>query len=237
MKKIWDFVSNIGYSSDMSYEEARRIKLLCRLNSISFIVLLIYLLVELLLGIYTFIPIILTMELLVGIDLLFLCLHYYKLAKNMAVITVSICIGFFMLYTGDNFNEALFVPLSIMPLIIFKNRKVAFFYLFYLLACMVVCKKLQTEVTPLIKLTPEQMSFFRLLNISNAMVVTYFMTFYFKAANEEYESTLVEMNEIITEKNKEITDSINYARNIQQTLLPSEKSIQNVFDRLYNGKS
>src|SRR5438105_5020016 len=168
MKKLWNFVSDIGYSPDLPAEEARRIKLLCRLNFISFTVLTIYFFVELFLGIFTFIPIIFGMQLFVGIDLYLLYKRMYTLAKHFAVVFVSMSIGFFMLYTGDNFNEALFIPLVAMPLIIFKNKKVAVFYLFYILAFMFVCKKLQTSVDPLIILTPDEISFFRILNISSA---------------------------------------------------------------------
>jgi len=225
MKKLWKFVSTIGYSPDLDPAEARRIQLLCRLNFISFVVLLFYFLVEMALGIYAFIPVIIAMKFFVGIDLYLLYKHLYIFAKNLAVFMVAFCIGFFMLYTGDNFNEALFIPLITMPLIIFKNKKVAIFYLFAILAFMLVCKKLQTIVDPLLILTNDQMIFFRTFNVLSAAIVTYFITYYFKAANEEYESKLIEMNEVVSEKNKEITDSIEYAKHIQNGILPSPNII------------
>lgn len=48
--------------------------------------------------------------------------------------------------------------------------------------------------------------------------------------------TLEEQNKIIEEKNKSITDSIHYAKRIQQTLMPTEKQIEKTIDRL-NKKS
>lgn len=226
----------MGYSAGLPPEEARRIKLLCRLNLISFLVLLSYFITELILGIYTFIPFLIVMELFVALDLFLLYKQAVALAKNFAIVIVSLCIGFFTLYTGDTFSEASFIPLVAMPLIIFKNKKVALYYLFTTLVFVVVLKKLQPSVIPLIILTNEEIAFFRILNIACAAIITYFITYYFKAANEEYESALVKMHEIVSEKNKEITDSIEYAKHIQQTLLPSEKSIENTMNRLRNVK-
>jgi len=46
------------------------------------------------------------------------------------------------------------------------------------------------------------------------------------------EKELQRKNEIIEEKNKSITDSINYASRIQHSLMPNEKFIQKTLDRL-----
>ncbi len=221
MKKLWNFISNMGYSPDLIPEEARRIKLLCRLNFISFLVLFSYFVTEIVLGIYTFIPFLIIMELFVAIDLFLLYKQFYMLAKHFAIVIVSLCIDFFTLYTGDTFSEALFIALVAMPLIIFKNKKIALFYLFVMIASIIILKKLQPSVIPLLILTDEEIGFFRTLNIICAAVVTYFITYYFKAANEEYEAALVSMNELVSEKNKEITDSIEYAKHIQNGILPS----------------
>lgn len=50
--------------------------------------------------------------------------------------------------------------------------------------------------------------------------------------NRKATKLLRERNELIEEKNKNITDSINYAKRIQQSLLPTEKYIQKKLDEL-----
>lgn len=50
--------------------------------------------------------------------------------------------------------------------------------------------------------------------------------------NRKNNKILKAQNEIIAEKNKDITDSIYYARRIQRSLLPPEKYIQKNLDRL-----
>jgi serine phosphatase RsbU (regulator of sigma subunit) len=71
------------------------------------------------------------------------------------------------------------------------------------------------------------------MNIINGIVVTYFITYYFKGANESYEGQLLNMNELISEKNKEITDSINYAKHIQNAILPSQYFLKENFERSF----
>ena len=77
---------------------------------------------------------------------------------------------------------------------------------------------------------------FEILNIACSALISWLMVFYFKAANEEYETMLIKMNEVVTEKNKEITDSIIYAKRIQDALITPEKYIEKSLKRLMNSK-
>lgn len=233
MKKFWDYISQIGCYPELNFEEQRRIKLMNRLSFIAFVVLLIYLFIELLMKVYVFIPGLILMLFLVVITFTLLYYKKYRTAKNFAVILISLCIAFFVLTTGEAFSEALFIPLSVMPLIIFSNKKVSVFYLFYLIILTVILKTIQPHITPLLILEGDQLLFFRIMNIINGIVVTYFITYYFKGANESYEGQLLNMNELISEKNKEITDSINYAKHIQNAILPSQYFLKENFEHSF----
>jgi len=226
----------MGYTPGMAHEEARRIKLLSRLNVISFMVLLLYFVVEVTVGIYTFIPLLLLMKCFVFVDLFLLYKKAYLAAKHFSMIIIAACISFFTLFTGNTFSEATLIPLAAMPLIIFKNKKTAVFYLIVVLVLVVILKLNQASVTPLINLSKQEEVLFKILNILSAAIITYFITFYFKMANEEYESTLIKMNEEVSEKNREITDSIRYAKRIQDALITSEKTIEKSLNRLMNSK-
>ncbi len=232
MKKFWDFISSMGYSPDLSLEEARRIKLLSRLNSITFWVLLLYLIVDLIIGIHTFIPLLITIMFFLAVNLFLLYKKAYAPAKHFSMIVIAICIGFFTLFTGEMFSEAFFIPLVAMPLIIFKCRKTAGCYLVALLVLVVVLKLNQASVTPLITATKEEAMLFKLLNIICSALIAWLLVFYFKAANEEYENTLIKMHEMVSEKNKEITDSIIYAKRIQDALITPEKYIEKSLNKL-----
>lgn len=223
MKNLWSFISDIGCYPELDFEERRRITLLNRLNFISFVVLLIYMVVEIFIHVYVFIPFLIIMLFFVSITSILLYNRRYKLAKNFAVLIIAACISFFMLNTGNAMSEVLFIPLCVMPLIVFKNKKASVFYLFFIIVLSVVLRCVQPFVDPLLKLHEEEFFFFRTMNLINGIIITYFVTYYFKKANESYESQLVHMNELVSEKNKEITDSINYAKHIQNAILPSQQ--------------
>jgi serine phosphatase RsbU (regulator of sigma subunit) len=225
MKKIWYFVSTIGSSPNLTHEEARRVQLLSRLNFITFLVLLFYFIVNGLTGIYTFLP-------LLGITMLFLVCNLFLLhkklytpAKHFSVYSISFCISFFVLFNGDTFSEAFFIPLAAMPLIIFSEKKIAVWYLIAFVILIIGLKLGQAFIAPLVILRQKEIMIFKTMNVACSALIAYFLTFYFKAANEEYESTLLEMNEVIREKNKEIIDSIEYAKHIQNGILPSANII------------
>jgi hypothetical protein len=210
----------------------RRIRLLARLNFISALVLLIYAIAELFLHIYTFLLPIGIMIFLVVVDLLLLKFQKIVAAKHFAVIVVSTSISFFTLTTGDNYSEALFIPLVTMPLLIFKNKHTSFFYIFYILLLIITVKITQQYVQPLVELNNTEQIFFKTMNTLSAAVVTYLITFYFKSENENFETKIIKMHDTVAEKNKEITDSIRYAKRIQETLLPNEKSIEKWLNNL-----
>jgi serine phosphatase RsbU (regulator of sigma subunit) len=229
MKNLWSFISDVGCYPELDLEEKRRIRLLNRLSFISFVVLMVYMIVEIIIHVYVFIPFLIIMLGFVVITFLLLHNRKYTFAKNFAVILISICISFFMLNTGNAMSEILFVPLTAMPLIVFRNKKASVFYLLYILALSVVLRLVQPYIDPLLKLNEDEFIFFRAMNLINGIVITYFITYYFKKSNETYESQLVHMNEIVSEKNKEITDSINYAKHIQNAILPSQQFFKSHF--------
>jgi len=225
MKTLWSFVSNLGQSTNLAYEESRRIKLLSRLNFITFIVLLFYFIINLVVGIHSFLALLIITMFFLCLNLFLLCMHRFTLAKHFSITVIAFCIGFFVVFNGDSFSEAFFIPLTAMPLIVFRNKRVAIVYLAVFVALVIVLKTIQSSVIPLTALSGEVLFLFKTMNVTCAAFTTYFLTFYFRTANEEYEATLTKMNELISEKNKEITDSIQYAKHIQTGILPSASII------------
>lgn len=230
MKKLWDTISRLGYDELLPPEETRRIRLLTRINFLASLVLIFYIVLEALLGIYAFIPGLLLMEFCVIIDLYLIHTKKHSAAKHFSVIIIGISIAFFALFIGKNsFSEALFIPLSAVTLIIFRARKTAVLYLLFFFLLIVVIRQLQPVVPPLAEIDDQIMEFMRLMGILSSVLVTFVLMHYFKSANEDYESQLIGMNGIVSEKNKEITDSINYAQHIQKAILPSAQSITTMF--------
>lgn len=68
-----------------------------------------------------------------------------------------------------------------------------------------------------------------LIVISLLLVVSGIMMYSRFKIKSESEKQLKAQNEIIGQKNKDITDSINYSRKIQDAILPSQKTISEIF--------
>ena len=226
----------MGFSPDLSHEEARRTKLLSRLNSIIFMVVSLYMVVNLLLRIFVFIPYILAAMFFLAINLMLLYKRAYAAAKHFSIFNNALAISFFSLSTGDIFTVSYFIPLAAMPLVIFKCRKTASVYLVAILALSLVTKFIQAKFTPFIAQTEVLSILFSIISIVCSALITWLLVFYYKAANEEYESELIRMNEEVSEKNREITDSIRYAKRIQDSLITPEKYIEKSLNKLINAK-
>jgi serine phosphatase RsbU (regulator of sigma subunit) len=59
--------------------------------------------------------------------------------------------------------------------------------------------------------------------------LVFFQIYYFKDINVRFQSLLESKNDLIAEKNKEIVDSINYAKRIQDAYLPSQEVLSETF--------
>jgi hypothetical protein len=55
---------------------------------------------------------------------------------------------------------------------------------------------------------------------------------FFRRENLLFQKEIIEQKEIVEEKQKEIIDSINYSKHLQQSLLPTEKYIEKTLKRL-----
>jgi serine phosphatase RsbU (regulator of sigma subunit) len=75
----------------------------------------------------------------------------------------------------------------------------------------------------------EWMSHFSYPNIFFAALLIYLGVRLFKTENMKYAKTIDEQRKSLEEKNKEITDSINYAKKIQEALIPPEQNFNSHF--------
>jgi len=228
MIKLRCFIINLGYDERLPEEEARRITLLTKINFVAIGVLLFYLLLELYFAKYAFIPAILTTIFLSIVDTWFIYLGFYKLAKHFGILMIAASVSFFVLSFVEAFTEVSFIPLCATPLVIFKNKKTAYRYLALILLLIVFLKSIQSNFPPIMVFTETELQIARLINLASAAIITFFLTFYFRLSNEEFEKKLIHVNELVSEKNKEITDSIQYARHIQKGLLPDENTVKSL---------
>lgn len=76
-------------------------------------------------------------------------------------------------------------------------------------------------------------TFFRTKYLRNAKIVLEKQVKSRTIEIEEKNNTLIEANQTISTKNKEITDSINYAKRIQEAILPSSATFRSLFPKSF----
>ncbi|MCE3227573.1 MAG: protein serine/threonine phosphatase [Bacteroidetes bacterium] len=95
-------------------------------------------------------------------------------------------------------------------------------------------EKKETELTKLKAEQAKNRIFnIALIAISVLLVISGGMMYSRFKIKAESEKKLKSQNEIISQKNKDITDSINYSRKIQDAILPSEKNILELFPQSF----
>ncbi len=111
--------------------------------------------------------------------------------------------------------------------IIFLDKKQAFvwFAMFIFILFVTVIYEPFLSDTPII-ITNEQTKVFYLMNFSVTFLIIFLSALYFFNGMEKEKAKIKELLKITDHKNKEITDSIKYARRLQKALLPTIENVK-----------
>lgn len=233
---LWKRISFLGLEHvpvDLAYLHFRDIILLNRLVAVLLTVLIFYIPLEVIFNGVDLIPIIAVNFLLITLALFFNYYKKYDAARWSFLITAILSVGPLILVVPQETYYPLFmIPISTIPAILFKEKikamiGFAIVVLIYFLATYF------NDHVPDIKTADEETIrlfsyFFRIM----MFLILFFLVFYLKNISFEYEKIITtktqelkESHDIITERNKDITDSINYAKRIQSAILPPQHFI------------
>lgn len=134
---------------------------------------------------------------------------------------------------GDRF---FFLTTATIPVILYRKTWVVFLVFYINLAAFIFTTWYQNTHKPLMTVPKEIEESYWYFTLISVFAVLFYVMRYFRQGSEDYEKELEEKNDLITEKNKEITDSIKYAKRIQQTLMPTDKHIEKNLKRLKENK-
>lgn len=228
MRKLWNTISLIGHKKIHDPNDIRELTLLNRIITIG------------ILNLTTFIPVAFYFQLPIvafyvscGIllslsSLIMNHLGYFKFSR-ISFMIVSLCfITAILLISGkDAGSQIAFILLAVLYMILFKTNKLALPILFITLTVFTLsCYWVETHPSPLdgVDVSIKRFSFY--MNVISIMTLVFAGMYYFKNTAREFEEKIIHQNAEISEYNKDITDSINYARRIQQAILPPDKLIK-----------
>ncbi len=118
-------------------------------------------------------------------------------------------------------NEFLLLPLALLPGLVFHNRWLDIS--FFLLVVIVFYVVLGTRglIDPIVDVTQEQIDFFRNIYLGVVFLLSFTIIFYFRTLVNEFEEINKKKTLLLKASNDEIKASINYAKRIQEAILPS----------------
>ena len=242
MNNIWAKISNNGIPLELDENEKKRIRILNIMLFIIIILSLLFLIIDLFHQVYEGVAITL-ITIFTNLIILFL-IHKkkYTLSKWFSLVFIIAYISLLTILTGKNTGTIIYlIPGVLFPTVIFHNKKIIILLSIFIIGLFSTLFWLTQSIGPFIELTDEVRVIYQFSGMLGVIITSFLMVWYFRNLNDAYEDIIIEKNEsLITSnnkvnqqklkleiKNKEITDSLNYAKRIQQAILPPQSKINN----------
>jgi serine phosphatase RsbU (regulator of sigma subunit) len=226
INKFWFRCSRIGLLAHEGVADRREVVFLNRIMLVIPIVMLFYVPLEIMLNgtgalymVFIFI-VALTLPLVFNHYRLFSLARYYSFIVGILfILGAGLTVG-----RGVN-NHVAFIALALLGIILFNNMLERLFTLALCIACFLLQQVLFDKVEPTIIVSAEAKAGFTMVFFVLVLVLNFLLGYYFVGLNREYEAIIISQKDALAHKNKEITDSINYAQRIQASIIPSKKEL------------
>jgi serine phosphatase RsbU (regulator of sigma subunit) len=225
--KLWNKISRIGLHDDEDVMQFREVILLNRILVVMMGVMCFYVPVEVYLNGSGLVHLVVLMMVLLTLTLVFHYFRLFRLARYYVYLTGTIFVTCMGLVVGKGAgNYVSLIPVVLLIVILFKTtiEKVLFFLL--TVSLYLIQNYLFGVIQPQVQLAETNQALFSVVFFLLAMILTFIAGFYLMRTNGEYEAIIVDQKEKMEIKNKEITDSITYAKRIQAAILPADSVIK-----------
>ena len=225
--KWWDKLSNIGLDNNETIEHVRYVHILNRIFFLACFFTALYIPVLILLHDYVYCVVQLVCFIFTGAAYWFNYKKQFRFASYYVFFFLILNLTSAILVHNDIGGEYLMIPGSLAAFVIFKRKSDSLIILvFFILAC-AAAQILKHYIPPVLILEENLRTGFYYLNIFISFMVSGSIITNFKSVIESYEETVLTQKKQIEERSKEITDSINYAKRIQYTLLAHGEFLKN----------
>lgn len=234
MRKYWNYISNLGNHPQLSADQKRNNSLVNRICLIVMLIISINIPLTYFAGDKNVTPLVIAAFFLMLPTFLFNQLKLYFIAKNYFYLaTIVIITGLSLLAGKTAAGEVFYIASGIIPLLLYKNRKLALL-LFSINVLLFFSVREYLEIYPPILNISEIIlnRFFYFNNIATFLVI-FLILHNLKKTNDDFEGELIEKSNLIQEKNREITSSIEYAKRLQDGMLISEDKINTYFPEAF----
>jgi len=242
LNNIWTKISNNGIPLELDENKKKKIRILNIMLSIIIVLSLFFLIIDLYHQVLEGVAITLVT---ISTCLCILFLIYKKkhtLSKWLSIVFIISYVSLLTMLTGKNTGTIIYlIPSVLFPTIIFQNKKTIIVLSVFIIGLFSSLFWLTQSMEAFIVLTDEIRVIYQFSGMLGVIITSFLMIWYFRNLNDAYEDIIVEKNESLITindqvnqqklkleiKNKEITDSLNYAKRIQQAILPPKSKINN----------
>jgi hypothetical protein len=229
---LWKTISNIGIRGDEDLDHVRRIHMINRSCFLGFVTTVFftgellaigaiyYFWVMAVTSFLTFIPLVLSKY---GKPF-----HGNLLALFVLLVNITYC-SLELKGTGVEF---FLVPLGMIPFTIFRNKRFCNIFVILTLLAFFISAWLKTDYVPHDLIKKEYITLTFYMITASLFFLCYMIVFQFRLLSDGYEKVIEQQIQEAEQKNKEITDSIRYAKRIQQSILPTARFISRTIKRL-----
>jgi serine phosphatase RsbU (regulator of sigma subunit) len=217
---FWKFISNIGLQPGDKYEYVRRAHLINRLSFCGALVSLFFAVHVYLIGHYYYLPFQITASLLVFGFMWFSAQRRFELALYWFYSVIFAKIFYSSLELKGTGVEYFFIPLGCMVFTILENLKTCILLFSIAILGFFISLLLRSEYIPHYTLSETQTMYTYIPVLFTTFILCVVMVMQYKTVSRRYEGIIHSQMKVVSEKNKEITDSITYAKHLQKAILP-----------------
>ncbi len=215
MKKLFLNITHYGIKAETPADIKEQIKLVNGISVLGVPICLTYILLFLMTGYYDLVVAFALGVLVFSLPPFLIKMFGLNTGRYFISVMASVFFGSVSVMTGKDTGFYLgFLVISVPPMIIFPKVKSALVFTAISMLCLILSIA-GNVLFPPTYVIPFAMGIY-LLNLFTVFMATVSVVFIFK-------TELSDSREKLTEKNKEITDSINYAKRIQYTLLAHDQ--------------
>ena len=225
MKLTWKGIGNIGRQYAESEQSFKSIRFLNYMSLVAVFLILLYAIGSLFQFHFKYVSFFFVEISFVFILLVILILNSagkFNAAKILGVVC-NIIYLFFLNIAGGNYLGGAYILLvtAPIPMILFNNKWLSYFFFALHLAAFFVVYVYYQYYPPLLEIAQKDIRSSYIAAVVVMFLTLFFIIQYFLNVNSSYEWALTDKNHLLNQKNKEILDSIEYAKRIQNAILPT----------------
>lgn len=223
--KLWTNISNIGTHQNDTPEYLRKIHLLNQMCFLAILTTFFFVGPLFFVKHYYYVYFQILTGLLVSFSFILSSRRLFNLALYWMFVTLMSNIFYCSIEIPNSGVEYFLIPLSIVPFIIINNNKICIGLMLLAILTFLISFSLKKNYHPHVIISLFNTELLFIMTLLSTFLLCVIIVFQFKVINQKFELIISKQKTIVENKNREITDSINYAKLIQEAKLPDRKQI------------